>query len=74
MHTTTITLPPAPEGLHIEPAQPNPLGLVYRAACTAHTYCRDITGMRWMADSWEDFTDRVAPAFLQHCKDMQQYA
>jgi hypothetical protein len=71
--TTAITLPPAPEGLLVEPCQPNRLGLVYRASCTAHPYCRDITGMRWMANSWEDFTDRVTPAFHQHCQDMQQY-
>jgi hypothetical protein len=70
--TTTITLPQAPEGLHVEHAQPNPLGLAYRATCTTHTHCQTI-GMRWMADSWEDFTDRVTAAFHQHCQDMQQY-
>jgi hypothetical protein len=70
---TTITLPPAPNGLHVEPVQPNPLGLVYRATCTTHTHCRTI-GMRWMANSWEDFTDRVVTAFHQHCQDMEQYA
>lgn len=73
--TNTAPLPQTLDGLTVETVAPNRLGLCFRAVCDAHDYCRQDGGrMRWMADSWEDFTLRVTPAFLQHCQDMNRYA